>query len=50
MAQFLDCEDNNKSKFLFMVVLQGWDREVLTNIVNDMFMIVISELDEDAGY
>jgi hypothetical protein len=24
MAQFLDCEDNCKSKFLFMFVLQGW--------------------------
>jgi hypothetical protein len=24
MAQFLDCEDNCKSKFLFMFILQGW--------------------------
>jgi hypothetical protein len=24
MAQFLDCEDICKSKFLFMFVLQGW--------------------------
>ena len=24
MAQFLDCKDNYKSKFLFMFILQGW--------------------------
>jgi hypothetical protein len=50
MAQFLDCEDNCKSKFLFMFIIQGWSREVLTNVVNDMFMIFISKLDEEAGY
>ena len=50
MAQFLDCEENCKGKFLFMFILQGWSREVLTNVVNDMFTIVISKLDEDAGY
>ena len=50
MAQFLDCEDNCKSKFLFMFVLQGWSWKILTDVVNDVFMIVISELDEDVGY
>jgi hypothetical protein len=50
MAQFLDYKDNCKRKFLFVFILQGWSWDVLTNVVNDMFMIVISELDEDAGY
>jgi hypothetical protein len=50
MGQFLDCEDNCKCKFLFVFVLQGWSREVLTNVVNDVFTIFISELDEAAGY
>jgi hypothetical protein len=50
MTQFLNCKDNCKSKFLFMFVLQGRPEEVLTNVVNDVFTIVISELDEDAGY
>jgi hypothetical protein len=50
VAQFLNCKDNCKSKFLFMFILQGRPEEVLTNVLNNMFMIVISELDEDADY
>jgi hypothetical protein len=50
MTQFLNYKDNCKSKFLFMFVLQGRPGEVLTNVVNDVFTIVVSELDEDAGY
>ena len=50
MAQFLNCKDNCKRKFLFMFLLQGWSLEVLTDIVNDVFTIFISELDKDASY
>ena len=50
MAQFLDYKDNCKRKFLFVFILQGWSWEVLTNVVNDVFMIFISKLDEDTGY
>jgi hypothetical protein len=50
MAQFLNCKDNCKSEFLFVFVLKGRSGEVLANVVNDVFTIVVSELDEDAGY
>jgi hypothetical protein len=50
MAQFLDCKDNCKSEFLFMFVLQRRPGEVLTNVINDVFAIVVSKLDENAGY
>jgi hypothetical protein len=33
-----------------MFVLQGRAGEVLTNVVNDVFTVVIVKLDEDTGY
>jgi hypothetical protein len=50
MAQFLDCEDNCKIEFLFVFILQGWPLEVFTNVINDMFTIVIFEPNEDTDY
>jgi hypothetical protein len=39
MTQFLNCKDNCQR-------LQGRPEEVLTNVINDVFMIVVSKLDE----
>jgi hypothetical protein len=33
-----------------MLVLQGRPGEVLTNVINDVFTIVFSKLDENASY